>query len=87
MKFTQLILIHAVKVSEETFPHRPKLLLERAAAPWFGIRAFGVHVNGFVRSSPASHLDSSFLVERPVEALWVARRALNKPTYGASLLQ
>jgi hypothetical protein len=30
------------------FDRPPLLLLERAAAPFFGIRAYGVHVNGYV---------------------------------------
>jgi len=43
----------------------PELLLERAAAPFFGIRAYGVHVNCFVRS-PHGVL------------VWVARRSMSK---------
>ena len=43
------------------------LLIERAAVPWFGVRAYGVHMNGFVRSADGLKM-------------WVARRSLTKPT-------
>ncbi len=42
--------------------------MERAAAPFFGVRAYGVHVNGFVRDRGGIHL-------------WVARRAARKQTF------
>lgn len=41
--------------------------IERAAVPLFGFRGYGVHMNGFVR-------------EGDQIKLWVARRALTKPT-------
>jgi hypothetical protein len=40
----------------------PLFAIERAAVPFFGIRAFGIHVNGFVRR------DGRY-------ALWIARRS------------
>ena len=40
--------------------------MERAAVPLFGVRAYGVHLNGFVRD------------ERGAISLWVARRSLTK---------
>ena len=43
------------------------LLIERAAVPWFGVRAYGVHMNGFVRAPDGLKM-------------WVARRSLSKPT-------
>ncbi len=43
------------------------LLIERAAVPWFGVRGYGVHMNGFVR---AKHGPS----------MWIARRSSTKPT-------
>jgi 8-oxo-dGTP pyrophosphatase MutT (NUDIX family) len=43
------------------------LLIERAAVPWFGVRAYGVHMNGFVRAADGLKM-------------WVARRSLSKPT-------
>jgi 8-oxo-dGTP pyrophosphatase MutT (NUDIX family) len=50
----------------------PLMLMERAAVPHFGIRAYGVHVNGYVRAG--AHL-----------SLWIGRRALDKPTYPGML--
>lgn len=40
--------------------------VERAAAPRFGLRAWGVHVNGFVRRADGLYM-------------WVARRAVDRP--------
>ena len=46
---------------------QPLMKMERGAVPHFGVRSFGIHVNG--------------VVEDPAGArLWVARRALDKPT-------
>lgn len=45
----------------------PLLTMERAAVPLFGLRAFGVHLNGFVRGPEGL-------------SLWVARRARDKAT-------
>lgn len=44
----------------------PLARLDRVAVPWFGIAAYGLHVNGFVRR-PGGGID-----------LWVARRALDR---------
>ena len=44
------------------------LEMERAAIPYFGIPAYGVHVNGYV-------IDNNEL------KMWIARRADDKPTY------
>lgn len=53
--------------------HVPPLMqIERAACPRFGIRAFGVHINGFVRKADGLHM-------------WVARRAYDKPTFPGML--
>jgi isopentenyldiphosphate isomerase len=46
--------------------------MERAAVPRFGVAAFGVHINGFVRDG-----------ERLL--MWIARRADDKPTYPGML--
>lgn len=46
--------------------------MERAAVPYFGIRANGVHVNGFVRDGDDIHM-------------WIARRASDKPTFPGML--
>ena len=51
----------------------PELMrIERAAASLFGIRACGVHLNGFVRRDDGLHL-------------WIGRRAHDKPTYPGKL--
>jgi 8-oxo-dGTP pyrophosphatase MutT (NUDIX family) len=50
----------------------PLFRIERAAAPHFGIRSYGVHMTGFVRKDDGIHI-------------WVARRAANKPTYPGML--
>ncbi|KAI9248091.1 NUDIX hydrolase domain-like protein [Sporodiniella umbellata] len=47
-------------------------VLERAAAPLFGISTFGVHLNAFVR-------------QRDQLLVWVARRAKTKPTWPGAL--
>ena len=43
-------------------------IMERAAVPLFGVRAYGVHMNGYVRK------DSQY-------RMWIGRRARDKPTY------
>ena len=50
-----------------SFSAAPLMTLERAAVPLFGVRAFGVHLNGVVGAGPAV-------------CMWVARRSLSKPT-------
>ncbi len=47
---------------------QPRLLIDRSAAPYFGVRAYGQHLNGFVRS-------------RDGLQLWVARRAADRRVY------
>lgn len=42
-----------------------RCLIDRAAVPWFGVRAFGQHLNGYVRT--AAGLD-----------LWIGRRAADR---------
>ncbi|MDP1752894.1 MAG: DUF4743 domain-containing protein [Reyranella sp.] len=52
---------------------RPALLaMERSAVPWFGVRAFGPHMTGYVRRSDGLHL-------------WVPRRSYTKPTFPGEL--
>ncbi len=43
------------------------LLIERAAVPWFGVRGYGVHMNGFVHAADGP-------------SMWIARRSTTKPT-------
>ena len=47
---------------------RPEFVIDRAAAPWLGIRAYGQHINGFVR-------DGEGLL------MWVGRRARDKRNF------
>ncbi|KAG0199413.1 hypothetical protein BGX28_007330 [Mortierella sp. GBA30] len=47
------------------------LAIERSACGLFGVHAYGVHVNGYVRTGPKS---------TDVQ-MWIARRSLTKPTY------
>jgi isopentenyldiphosphate isomerase len=55
-----------------TFGAPPLLQMERAAFPCLGLRAYGVHINGFVR-------------EGEYVKMWIARRALDRPTYPGML--
>ena len=55
-----------------TFGAAPLLQMERAAFPCLGVRAYGVHLNGFVR------------VGNTIK-MWIARRARDKPTYPGML--
>ncbi len=43
-------------------------VMERAAVPLFGIRAYGVHMNGYVRHDGGI-------------SMWIGRRSRRKPTY------
>lgn len=45
-----------------------RMLIDRACAPYFGVRAFGQHMNGFVRDGEGLKM-------------WVARRAADRRTY------
>jgi 8-oxo-dGTP pyrophosphatase MutT (NUDIX family) len=57
-----------------SFAANPLLQMERAAVPLFGVRAYGIHVNGYVR--------------RGAETLmWVAERAADKQTFPGQLDQ
>ena len=63
---------HLPKLRNEFYPvttsfYKPPFFqLDRAAVPYFGVRAFGVHLNGFTKNSSGS-LD-----------LWIARRAKDR---------
>ena len=54
------------------FAAPPLLQMERAAVPLFGVRAYGVHVNGVVRAGGGTKL-------------WIARRSRHKETYPGML--
>ena len=51
-----------------SFGEPPFLQMERAAVPHFGVRAFGVHLNGYVRTPGGLRM-------------WIGRRAKDKHTY------
>lgn len=51
-----------------SFTARPLMLMERSAVPFFGVRAYGIHVNGYVRDGGETQL-------------WIGRRAPDKHTY------
>lgn len=49
-------------------------LIDRNAAPWFGVRAFGQHLNGFVRTAPEDPAaDPGHGIQ-----LWIGRRAADR---------
>lgn len=50
----------------------PQLQLDRVAVTWFGVRAFGVHLNGYARS-------------RDGPSLWIAVRSRQKRTFPGHL--
>lgn len=50
----------------ENWGDEPLAEVDRAAVPWFGTRAWGIHVNGFVRKKDGIHL-------------WVGERAADRP--------
>jgi len=52
---------------QKSFYDPPVLLIERAAASFFGIKAYGVHMNGYVKRKSDGEL-----------LLWVARRSAKK---------
>ena len=56
----------------QNFADPPLMTMERAAVPWFGVRAYGPHMTGFVRRKDGLHL-------------WVPRRSYTKPTFPGEL--
>jgi hypothetical protein len=54
------------------FDRAPLMTMERAAVPWFGVRAFGPHMTGYVRKIDGLHV-------------WVPRRSYDKPTFPGEL--
>lgn len=55
-----------------TYSEPPFLQMERAGVPHFGVRAFGVHMSGYVRREDGIWM-------------WIGRRAKNKHTYPGML--
>ena len=60
----------------ESFSDTPALLVERAAYPFFGMKGYGVHVNGFVVGEGE---------EAGEMRLWVATRSKTKQTWPGML--
>jgi hypothetical protein len=54
-----------------------RLCIDRAAAPWFGVRAFGQHLNGWVRGAPGDAGTDPKAQPR----LWIGRRAADRRLY------
>ena len=54
------------------FGEMPAFVIDRAAVPFLGLRAWGVHLNGYTWRHGALHM-------------WVGRRAKDKPTYPGRL--
>ncbi|MDE1901731.1 MAG: DUF4743 domain-containing protein [Alphaproteobacteria bacterium] len=57
---------HEMYAVVEKWGDAPVAQIDRVAVPWFGVRAWGVHVNGFVRKQDGIHL-------------WVGERAADRP--------
>ena len=58
----------------QAYGEEPLLLMERAAVSFFGIRGYGVHLNGLVEKSDGTHI-------------WIARRTKDKPFWPGMLDQ
>lgn len=56
------------------FSDTPAMLIERAAYPLFGLKGYGVHINGYVKDQSGR-----------VSHLWVARRSKTKSTFPSML--
>jgi hypothetical protein len=57
-----------------SFGANPLFQMERAAVPLFGVRAYGIHLNGYVRRGAE-------------KLMWVAQRAAGKQTFPGQLDQ
>ncbi|CAA0403659.1 unnamed protein product [Arabidopsis thaliana] len=66
------------RIRNELYPVKPSFnapvffSLERAAAPYFGIKGYGVHMNGYVERDGQ-------------KLLWIGKRSLSKSTYPGML--
>lgn len=58
----------------QVYGEQPRFLLERASVSHFGVRGYGVHLNGLVKKSDGDYI-------------WVARRTLDKPFWPEMLDQ
>ncbi len=57
-----------------SYEEAPLFLMERAAVSFFGIRGYGVHINGLVEKSDGTYI-------------WIARRTKDKPFWPGQLDQ
>jgi 8-oxo-dGTP pyrophosphatase MutT (NUDIX family) len=57
------------------FGAEPELLIERAACAPYGVKAYGVHINGYIRSAESNN----------VTHIWVGKRSSTKSTYPSML--
>ncbi|KAJ1914977.1 hypothetical protein H4219_004552 [Mycoemilia scoparia] len=62
------------------------LSMERAASYTFGIRTYGVHINGYTKTASPSSSSSSSSSGEEIK-MWVARRSLTKQTWPGFLDQ
>jgi len=58
----------------QAYGEPPRFLIERAAVTFFGVRGYGVHLNGLVKKADGIHI-------------WVARRTRDKPFWPGMLDQ
>ena len=56
------------------FGEQPRMLIERAAVTFMGLRGFGIHINGLVKKSDGIYI-------------WIARRTKDKPFWPGMLDQ
>ncbi len=56
------------------FGEKPRFLMERAAVSYFGVRGYGVHINGLVQKGDGVYI-------------WIARRTKDKPFWPGKLDQ
>ncbi len=58
-----------------SFGAEPELLIERAACAPYGVKAYGVHINGYIRSAELNEITH----------IWVGKRSATKSTYPSML--
>ena len=58
----------------QAYNETPRMLIERAAVVYFGLRGFGVHLNGLVQKADGVYI-------------WIARRTKDKPFWPGKLDQ
>jgi len=66
--------VNELYVVNQQFGETPRFLMERAAVSFFGVRGYGVHLNGLVQKSDGVYI-------------WIAIRARDKPFWPGMLDQ